>query len=383
MMKFAFALLSLLSAVKANSLVSGPEIHVGQIDAGSDLGRGLLTKARRLDQDAGDDSFNENWVSGYSLKFQGCHQISQWNDAIESEEDVRIATKRLVRFRLCPSDSCSTSSSSGCSEGYGDYVVDMNTYLEYYFSARQTYQQFECSYLTNYVCGCEGDSDCLSNCYAEHNMQGMCKGNGNNNNNNNAADDGAVIDLGDYMTCAKSNYKDEDGNSLYVGPYCAAQGGSIYLGAFRDDACTITADNTMGTEAFLTATGYALPYSSANVVDLDCLSCKEPSEKNNDGNDAEDSDEVAEVCEAVYSLAGKCESNLGDSVVQYPNTNGCNYLEGIKIVRKDGTVITANIKANRTAVAFITIFTLAFVFLSFYVYYLKMKLDRSSINLAE
>jgi Tfp pilus assembly protein PilO len=58
-------------------------------------------------------------------------------------------------------------------------------------------------------------------------------------------------------------------------------------------------------------------------------------------------------------------------------------MEGIKIVRKDGTVITADAKANKTASVFIGIFVVAFVLLSAYVYYLKTKLDRASINLSE
>ena len=50
-------------------------------------------------------------------------------------EDVRISTQRLVRFRLCPSDTCSMESAYGCKEGYGDYVISMEAYLEAYFEA--------------------------------------------------------------------------------------------------------------------------------------------------------------------------------------------------------------------------------------------------------
>jgi hypothetical protein len=373
MLRFAVALLSVLSLVGADSRAS--PIHVGEILADSDLGRELLSKASRQLSQGGDDVFNGNWVSGYSLKFQGCHHISQWNDAINSEEDVRIATKRLVRFRMCPTDSCDKTTTGGCSQGYGDYVIDMNTYLQYYFAARETYKDFECSYLTDYVCQCNGNSNCLTKCFSQHNMLATCSGSG-------TGSDDAVIQMENYMTCTKSTYTDSGGDSLYVGPYCAHQGGEIHLGAFTDDACTNFADSAnMGATAFAKASGYTLPYANANIVDLDCLSCKEPSNNNNDGNDAADSDKVAEVCESVYTLAGKCEANLPNGTVQYPNNNACNYMEGIKMARQDGAVITANAKANKTGVAFISMFTVAFVVLSGYVYYLKTKLDRASINL--
>ena len=70
-----------------------------------------------------------------SLKFQGCYHTQQWNDEADDEDDVRISTQRLVRFRLCPSDSCTMESASGCSEGYGDYIIGMEEYLEAYFEA--------------------------------------------------------------------------------------------------------------------------------------------------------------------------------------------------------------------------------------------------------
>jgi len=134
---------------------------------------------------------------------------------------------------------------------------------------------------------------------------------------------------------------------------------------------------------YYSMTGTNLPYGQKNVIDMDCMSCKEPQENNNDGNDAEDEDDVTEVCEAVYTTAGKCEANLPYGTVYQPNNNACNYMEGIKIVRKDGTVITAEAKANKTASVFIGVFVVAFVLLSAYVYYLKTKLDRASINLSE
>jgi hypothetical protein len=124
-MKFVAAILSLfLASASANTMMH----EMKAIKADSPLGMKLLSQARNL---ADQQAFDNTWVSGYSLKFEGCHHISQWNDEAEGEEDVRIATKRLVRFRLCPSEFC--DSGSGCSNGYGDYIIDMNTYLAAWF----------------------------------------------------------------------------------------------------------------------------------------------------------------------------------------------------------------------------------------------------------
>jgi hypothetical protein len=383
--------------------LQGTEVGQRALQANAKLREELLSKAVRVDEDSRglsflsgerqlqDEDFAKAWVSGYSLKFQGCHHISQWNDEADNEDDVRIATKRLVRFRMCPTQSCNSANTVGCTEGYGDYIVDLNTYLYYYFNAKSTYQMYECNYLANYVCGCNdnnGNQDyCLWDCFSDHNMASVCMQNNpynaDNGNNGQAENNGNGFDLQDYMECTESNVQDENGNALYIGPFCASQGGTIHLGIFTDDSCTNFADSEDGRSAYLTATGYELPYAEANIVDLDCMSCIEPSEKNNAGNDAEDGDNVNEMCEKIYTLAGKCEASLPYGTTNYPNNNACNYLEGIKIVRADGTIVTADSRANKAAAVFIGLFTTAFVLLSAYVYFLKTKLDRASINISE
>jgi hypothetical protein len=387
-MKFVLALFALVASVQASS-----QMHeLKDIKADSPLGMNLMSKARNLEE-GGD--YSDTWIAGYSLKFQGCHHISQWNDDADDEDDVRIATKRLIRFRMCPSDTCS-SSSSGCSGGYGDYVIDMNTYISAYFEARTTYKEYECEYLQNNVCyNCENNGDdenysedmCMWDCYAEHGVAEQCMDENpyyqNGYNGNDGDGDYEKFEVDDYLACAQADFNDNNGNSYYIGPYCASQGGAVYMGMFSDDSCSSFADSAGGLETFAGLTGQELPYGSTSIIDMDCFSCKEPQENNNDGNDNDDGDEVAEVCETVYTYAGKCETNIDTSVNPYPNNNACNYIAGIKIVRKDGTIVTAYSKANKTASIFIGIFVVSFVLLSAYVYYLKTKLDRASINLSE
>jgi hypothetical protein len=405
-MKWAVAFLCLIAGASAKAVMH----EMKAIKANSALGMKLLSQARKLANNNNNNNnavdysaatFNNTWVAGYSLKFEGCFHISQWNDEVDGENDVRIATKRLVRFRLCPSDYC--DSSKGCSSGYGEYIIDMYTYLNAWFEAKQVYQSFQCSYLTNNVCQCSSDNSnyseekCLWDCYKAHNMGGKCM----TTNPYGSSSDTKTFNLDDYMACGKlegessrralssssssssSSNSSSYAGSYYVGPYCSQQGGAVYLGLFTDDTCTDYADSVGGRETYYDLMGTNLPYGQTNVVDMDCVSCKEPATNNNDGNDATDADNVTEVCEVVYEMAGKCETYLPYGTVLVPNNNACNYMAGIKVVRKDGTVISSASKANKTGSVFTGFFSVSFVLLSAYVYYLKTRLDRASINLAE
>lgn len=183
--------------------------------------------------------------------------------------------------------------------------------------------------------------------------------------------------------------EEEEEVEYFMGPYCANNGGDIYLGLFTDDACTNFAadDGSGGTSVYYDFVGEDLPYSydtKQSVVAFKCMSCQEPEEDNgdedNNDNDEEEEVRIAEFCENTYKNAGKCESGLG---IDNPNENACNYMEGIKIVRKNGVINSSAGGANKTATIFIGIFVVAFVLLAAYVFYLRTKLDRASINLSE
>lgn len=75
MMKFAAAFFSLfLASASANSVMH----EMKDVKADSPLGMKLLGEARKLND--ANYEFDNTWVAGYSLKFEGCHHISQWND---------------------------------------------------------------------------------------------------------------------------------------------------------------------------------------------------------------------------------------------------------------------------------------------------------------
>jgi len=401
-MKFIAALLSIaLSSTSATKNVIGrnrklsKKLNAGHklpdsIKVNSDLGGKVMTHARQLDEDEVDFS----WVENYSIKFQGCHHISQWNQDAEDDEDVRIATKRLVRFRLCPSDECTQQSAGGCSSGYGDYVIDMNIFLESYIDSIEQYNEAKCEYLEN-MSGCGNNDDgnnydyCVYDYYVAKGMEDVCAEE-NPYNADDDAEQAEQFEIAEYVECAEIEFEDDEDNrrkldeeeevQYYLGPYCAEQGGAIYLGMFTDDTCSTFADEYGGLETYYSKAKEELPFGSSNIVSMDCYKCQEPEAQfNYDGDDQEDEDGVSEFCEAVYEEAGKCEANI-----EYgENYNACTYIQGIQVIRKNGIIVSTGSKANKTASIFIGVFVVAFVLLSAYVYYLKTKLDRATINLAE
>lgn len=391
-MKLLIAFAALVAAVSGKKTAPAKTVQLKDIELNSPLGNKVMEHARRLDQN---EEIDFTWVANYAIKFQGCHQISQWNEEADGEEDVRIQTKRLVRFRLCPKDSCTTENAGGCNSGYGEYILDMNIFLDAYLQARQEHNEYMCEMYAYKNCQNNGgrrlDEDACLWDYLESIGEDpyMCVD--KNPYSDDEAEDEA-FEFADYMACAEYKFENQNNRKLdqqeevqyFMGPYCSDNGGAIYLGLFTDDSCTIFADDYGGKETFYSSSGgTTMPFYATSVIDYDCISCTEPEEYNNDGNDAQDADEVIEFCEQIYEQAGKCETQLSSAGISNLNENACNYMEGIKIVRKNGVVQQNSSKANKTASIFIGIFVVAFVLLAAYVYYLKTKLDRASINLAE
>ena len=378
-MMFRTAALALLASV-------GSTAH--DIPVQSSLGRKLLEEARQLE-----DNDNYSFLNEYSIKFQGCHHVQQWNenagDGDDGEDDVRIMTKRLARFRLCPADQCSNEKSAGCNSKYGDYIVDMDTFVASYLEAMEEEKEQLCETVQedcNDYCGGDEDDDCQYACYDGYEATSCL---------NQDENDEEQIDPQEYAECKQIdmpdnfnyNYNDDNGGDrrledeeveYYIGAYCADQGGEIRLGLFTDDTCTNYVSNGPG--LFYSAFGYTLPYSQDSLVSTRCLDCLENA--NNNGEEEDDGNnnaEIKEVCTDVYALSGKCETKMS---IDYPNESSCNYIEGVKIIRQDGVIRTSQTRKSKAAAVAIGLFTTLSVLLAGYVFYLRTKLQRAQINLS-
>jgi hypothetical protein len=345
------------------------------------------------------------WLKDFSVKFEGCHKITEWNKEAQDVGDMRVKLKRLVRFKMCPTAYCNAASDTGCEDGYGEYVIDLETFLEAYVEAKAEYDEYMDAYAAEQY---------------NNNQDGQNQQNGYQNgyyqyeqNEQNAAG----LDIADYLTCQQLdiNYQGDAQNgyyngqqnqddaewdgSYYIGPTCSSQGGHINLGVFKDDECTIAADESNGANLYYTATGYELPFSKTNMIELDCVPCSElnlsndddaNANNNNGENDYNYDSAVSEWCEDLYTVSGKCETSLPYGTTVNPNNQACNYVAGVKVLRQDGTILTTTRNAprsvstsNKAAAAFIGLFTAATALLTAYACYLKTKLDRASIALLE
>jgi hypothetical protein len=74
-MKLCFAIFATALSSVAARYQSVPIAKDG-LAADSELGMQLLSKARRVEE-ADEEEAQMTWVSGYSIKFQGCHSVQQ------------------------------------------------------------------------------------------------------------------------------------------------------------------------------------------------------------------------------------------------------------------------------------------------------------------
>lgn len=384
-------------------------MNISSMKADSKAGMSLLSKSRVLEEqqqqaEEGDDQnqayyYNNDmtWMQGYSIKFLGCHHVAHWNSDADENDEVKIKTERQVRFRLCPSSSCNSNSAIGCNSNFGDYVVDMATFLDSYLGNQAEIVEEQCENRLK-QCNC-GDDKCEYSCYKKAGLEDQCMDYNpyyDDDDGNNAYNQ---IDLQEYTYCTQVNAdadNNDDGDNeenqeeaegeqqegenrktrrrrkldqqevaYFLGPYCTDKGIEIHLGLFTDDTCTEFADSNGGRTAYLENYGTSIPYYGTSLVDNTCYTCKDTDYDSGDVF-------TRDVCETTYTAAGKCESRISSSTsITYPNENACSYIQGIKLLKhtKNG-VIYRNAGSLKAAIA-IAFFATMFVVFGFYVWYLR------------
>ena len=384
-MKLAIAF---LSAAMASAMDINP--HKASISASSPAGQRLLSEARLLNNDQNAE-VDYTWVAKMSIKYQGCYHTQVWNAEANEDADVKVSTQRLVRFRLCESDTCSMTDAGGCATGYGDYVIGMESYLASYLDIVQSDHEYNCKYEETYgdVVACEDDY-CKYDTYVAKGME-YCvdrnpyeEDNGNKNGQNqNEMMNKIAEGCQQFKVNNRRELEENQQVNYYLGAFCSDTGGSIHVGLFTDDSCSVFVDESdNGAATFLSLAGYEMPYATATLIGTECVSCKEPKDVNQNGeNDQYDADEVKEACENLYAGSGKCEAFL--DTLASPTTSACNFMEGIKIYRKNGSLIHLAGNSSITASVFIGLFATSFVLLGGYAFYLKTKLDRGKVNISE
>lgn len=338
-------------------------------------------------------------ISSYSVKFEKCQFVKSYNDEMAEDEDsgTVLATQRFAVFRLCPNGACST-----CDYNYGEYLLDLDVYLQTTVGYFQNYQQEMCNacdecynnnqqnqdnnnrLLQQYNADCD---TCYDECQKIENMEAN-----------------GYYDATDFLECQVIyDAGDDSVESLYAAPICASSGQKIKIGVFTDENCMYY-DSTKDVDDYLMSDeGYQMKLSHALLkmtYQDTCMSCKEPEDydQNQNGNDNQDADQVNELCEELYNYAAKCESVHGFDN-GYGNYDGyenqlsqeglvCDYIQSIKAgtYDEDGEI---NVKGASVAISggsrttggqkfALTFFILGTVGLAAYAAVLHSKLTKGS-----
>lgn len=266
-MKLSFALL-LPTLVSASLSISGKNAAK------------VLSAARRLDQEAnGDDAAAEDeygYLTQYNLKMIGCKS----GETVINPEDGEYEYNAIV-FRLCPSDSgCDSDTSKGCSSGYGDYVVGLNTFVDAYFEDQKDNMQWDDQFQVNEYAQC-----------GEYKVE-------------DAEDDANANQYADYQ--------------FWIGPSCTADGDDVRLAVFEDEACTY--ESEVAFEAL--SNGWSLPYENGGMVSTYCQDCLEYDDNGDAG--------LREMCQEVYmNAAASCEEKMEYYSYYGQNVQGCEYVSSL------------------------------------------------------
>ena len=310
------------------------------------------SQLRRLDQQAAEqeEAYEVN-IASYSVKFEQCQFVKTYSAelAADDKSTTVFETERFVLFRLCPNNDCST-----CAYNYGEYLVDLDSYLQSTTEYFQAYEEAKCE-ACDAACAVDEEAAAEGEEAAAEGEEAAAEG------EDAAADDGArrrrklgknkfyniavdctvcvdecdkfenmeannVYDATNYLECTMI-YDPEDDNkgALYAGPICASSGSKIKIGVFTDEDC-LYLDETKEVDDYVMINGVSATLSNlilkSTYTDT-CISCKEQEEQNEnaEGDAAEDADAVVEMCEQLYDEAAKCEKAHGFAD-GYANYNG-------------------------------------------------------------
>jgi len=242
----------------------------------------LISKStRRLEEE--EEVEEDAFLLDYKLKFVKCAAGEKW----QGEEGYEYSS---VIYRLCPSSGeCSSDEDDhfGCDEGYGDFIVGINTYVDAYAETlneerRRKLEEEEEFRLEEYAKCEEAD-------FPEQ-------------------DDGERR--------RKRRRLEEDAEEeeavYYIGPACTEDGLDIKLGLFEDYTCTTEPEEVTYYDL---SGGASLEYNSGGLGSDYCYPC---AVANDDGEY-----EAAEFCGELYEWSGKCEAGMETYSPYGQNNNQC------------------------------------------------------------
>jgi len=85
-------------------------------------------------------------LTARSFKYSGCAAIKAFDPDRATQNGNPMVVDTYAVFRLCPEDSCNKYSLTGCGKNYGEYVVEMSTYLEFMLEFYESHYGAYCEY---------------------------------------------------------------------------------------------------------------------------------------------------------------------------------------------------------------------------------------------
>jgi len=258
-------------------------------------------------------------LTSYEIQFEKCQFVRAYNDELAAEGgDTVLGTNRFVIFKLCPVGT-------SCEYNYGEYLVEMDEFLQYTVEYKQEVQEQMCEACEE-ACYYEAADDQAAGDDAERRLSskdfGRKLADAVNNDIDcdtcvNACDkienmeDNNYIDATNFINCQNIVDNGDDGDVLYAGPMCGSNGAKIKIGVFTDENCMFL-NGELDVEDYLAdEDGNAMKLSHAllkttydNSEMIQCLA-------ENEGDDDDAAAETNEVCMGVYEAAGKCEQSHG------------------------------------------------------------------------
>mmetsp|Transcript_10439 Transcript_10439/g.22422 ORF Transcript_10439/g.22422 Transcript_10439/m.22422 type:complete len:429 (+) Transcript_10439:188-1474(+) len=416
-MKIVAATFSSLLATTASANPFAPQTTQNTAKANyiGSLMRGARPTAksqlRRLEEEADVD------ISGYSIKFEQCQLVKQYagvngnnnnNNNNNNGEDSILATKRFVIFRLCPENSCSS-----CNSNYGEYIVDMDTYLESTLRFKQEQQEQYCQACEE--CAADGNDDDGNDAAARRRRRHLAYDNLNCNTcydeckNIENMEVNGYVDASEYINCQKVYENENTGKVYYAGAMCSGSGTRIKIALFADEQCSLYDGSVDADQHIKNNNGYNVKLSyhllKQTFPDYDCVaSCAQVDENdaggNDDGGNGDQAQqvEVAEVCQDLYEAAGKCEQVHGfvDGMKNYEAYDNqaaqeeevCDFITMIKsgsydqtgeiVVTAGRSVLSGKAKTTGGQKFALTFFVIGTVGLSAYAFLLHQQLTKGS-----
>jgi len=285
------------------------------------------------EDDESDDSYfnnKDNYFQSYSLKYSTCQKVQRFSvDAVQRGDYSSMITDNIVVLRLCPKRSCNSNAQYGCTEGYGEYAIDVSDYVRIMMNYKDHKQRNFCAFCK--ACMAYGYYTEASDGY--YSIHDDTDDQYYNQANDDGNDDNADITGFDTNTCyhysqrcsnvASACTSDDDasgeidymsyidyvgckevvgdgGDTYYMSPHCDPYTQKISMAMFYDEYCSQSASEVVNAEDF---TGIDFEDVMAATEELECTSCARSNfppfyNANN------------YFCNNVYKHSGRCDSYL-------------------------------------------------------------------------